>query len=105
MPYRGFIKQRQPVHVTFTCFPTNSGPALVLVGCGDLGGGANPKGDVAAPGGSVGVDISCTEPGIFKVDVDMASDTDSGEIEVQVNGQVVDKGRLAGDTVWSYSIV
>ena len=105
MPYKGAINAGSDVVVTFTCFPTNHGSALALAGCASLNGNTAGKGGVVAPGGFSTMNVTCREPGLFKVDIDMSDETDSGTLEVKVNGATQDSGRIVGDTVWSYSVI
>jgi hypothetical protein len=105
MPYKGAINAGSDVVVTFTCFPTNRGSALVLAGCATTDGESTGKGGVAAPGGFTTLNLTCSQPGLFKVDVDMSDDSDSGTLEVKVKGVTLDQGRILGDTVWSYSVI
>ena len=105
MPYKGSFAAGSALVITYTSFATNAGSALVLAGCAAFDGGTNGQGAVAAPGGFTTLNLSCSQPGIFKVDVDMAEENDSGELEVRVNGAAQDKGRIVGDTLWRYSVI
>jgi hypothetical protein len=105
MPYKGPIDAGSTVSVTFSSFTTNSGTAFMLVGCGTLGGESSAEGREVAPGGFATLSMLCAEPGIFKIDIDLAHDNDSGELEVTTNGALKHRGRIVGDTNWSYSII
>lgn len=105
MPYKGAIDAGSSVAVTLENFGTNSGAGFVLVGCATLAGESSADGKVVAPGTSVTVTLNCEEAGLLKVDVDLASDTDSGLLDVRVDNQPRDQGKIVGDTVWSYSVL
>jgi hypothetical protein len=78
---------------------------LLILAYSAIGGG-NPQvdRDASAPGGAASTKVTGAQPGILEVFVSTGQATDSGRLDVSLNGTVVHDEPILGPVRWVYSV-
>lgn len=106
MSYRGDISSSSDIRVELSARGSNSGSALLIGGSAVAGGSRNADSTVVVPGGADHVDIRTPKTGLMQIMVDFKDASDSGDLQVFVNGVSVDSDTIRGDLItWTYSVV
>lgn len=69
-------------------------------------GGGNPQVDtgITVPGGSASVTLNPSKPGVLEILVATGQATDSGRLEVSLNGVLKDQGPVQDSVRWIYAV-
>jgi hypothetical protein len=103
--FRGHIKANSSVKATFSGDFSNDGSAAFVTSYGPVTGNPSTKSAVVVPGGIETTTMSIKGKGLYRIYVDVKSDTtDGGLLQVEVDGEPRDSGTIKGDVTWLYSV-
>jgi hypothetical protein len=102
--FKGEIVAGSDVQATFSANHTSSGSAHLLMAVGRFSGGSDADSGTAPPGGSTAVKLDHVAEGVLEILVDMKLESDTGQLEVLVNGKRRDSVAVTGDQRWTYSV-
>ncbi len=110
MAHKGDIHADSVVTATFTANAGNAGSTSDAITFARIGGNAESDFVMVAPAGSdevsMTLDLQGCRRGIFTVWIDMANETDSGQLVVSSNGLTLpgSDSIIFGDITWVYSV-
>jgi hypothetical protein len=99
--FKGVIQKNTPVSADLSVDGGASGPAILFIGFGSREGGQSDS-TVVAPGASATLSLTPKTQGVFRVLVDLSSESDRGQLGLR---PVTPAEPISGDTTWGYAVV
>jgi hypothetical protein len=102
--FRGLIQPGADVEATFRSDYSNASSGLLMIGLGVYDGGSAADSAVGAPGGAATVRLAKVKEGRLELLLDMSADSETGLLQISVNGEVAASEAVRGDTRWVYAV-
>ena len=106
MPVKGILTAGDRVRITFAADPSNAESSALVTGYEPDGSNPVPKPlfDMVAPGAAANQHTTVVPAFTLKIAFDLP-ESGGADLEVFVNGQRKDRGRVTKDDIWTYGIV
>jgi hypothetical protein len=102
--FRGLIQPGADVEATFRSDYSNASSALLMLGVGFYDGGSDADSAVVVPGGAATVRLRNVKEGRLELLLDMSADSETGLLQISINGEAAASEPVRGDTRWVYAV-
>jgi hypothetical protein len=99
--FKGVIQKGTKVEVDLSVDASASGPAILFIGYGSREGGQSDS-TIVSPGTSAMLSLTPRAKGVFRVLVDMSSESNRGRLRAS---PVTPTENIQGDTTWGYAVI